>query len=154
MVHASSNATAAAVQELLQPERVEVIPLGAVAAPAPPAVGRPAGGPDPIDGLDGRPFVVAIGTVEVRKNLPRLVAAFAAIAGDHPDLALVIAGSPGNDSDAVDAAVETLPADAARQGAAARAGRPSRHAPGCCTTRACSPTPRSTKGSASRCSRR
>ncbi len=108
VVHASSHATAAAVQELLQPERVEVIPLGAVAAPAPPT----GIGPEPDrPGLDGRPFVVAIGTVEVRKNLPRLVAAFAAIAGDHPDLALVIAGSAGNDSDAVDAAVEALPAE-------------------------------------------
>jgi glycosyltransferase involved in cell wall biosynthesis len=105
VVHASSHATADAVRELLRPERVEVIRLGAVAAPA------PAGGAAPIDGLDGRPFIVAIGTLEVRKNLPRLVAAFGAIAGAHRDLRLVIAGSPGNDSEAVDVAVATLAPD-------------------------------------------
>jgi glycosyltransferase involved in cell wall biosynthesis len=115
VVHASSHATAAAVQELLQPERVEVIPLGAVVAPTLATDDdRPADGPG-LSELGGRPFILAIGTVEVRKNLPRLVAAFGAIAGDHPDLALVIAGSDGNDSDAVDAAVGRLPADVRRR---------------------------------------
>jgi glycosyltransferase involved in cell wall biosynthesis len=90
---------------------VEVIPLGAVVAPTLATDDdRPADEPG-LSELGGRPFILAIGTVEVRKNLPRLVAAFGAIAGDQPDLALVIAGSDGNDSDAVDAAVGRLPAD-------------------------------------------
>jgi glycosyltransferase involved in cell wall biosynthesis len=41
------------------------------------------------------PYVLALGTVEPRKNLPRLVQAFDQLADEHPDLHLVIAGPDG-----------------------------------------------------------
>jgi glycosyltransferase involved in cell wall biosynthesis len=42
-------------------------------------------------GLSGQ-YLLAVGDVQPRKNLPRLVEAFGSIAGDFPDLQLVIAG--------------------------------------------------------------
>jgi len=62
----------------------------------------------PLPDLAGRPFVVSIGTIERRKNLPRLVDAFAAVAAAHPDVQLVIAGGDGDDRPAVDAAIDRL----------------------------------------------
>ncbi len=41
------------------------------------------------------PYVAFVGTVEPRKDVPSLVAAFDRMCGAHPDLTLVIAGSPG-----------------------------------------------------------
>ncbi len=56
-----------------------------------------------------RRYVLALGTIEPRKNLPRLVRAFDAVAADDSGLHLVIAGPPGwGDAElagAVDAAV-------------------------------------------------
>jgi glycosyltransferase involved in cell wall biosynthesis len=43
----------------------------------------------------GRPYVVWVGTVEPRKNLPGLLAAFAFVARDHPDHELVLVGPQG-----------------------------------------------------------
>jgi glycosyltransferase involved in cell wall biosynthesis len=60
----------------------------------------------------GSPYVLALGTVEPRKNLPRLVHAFDAIASSHPDLLLVIAGPTGWDSAAFEQAVSTAHASA------------------------------------------
>jgi glycosyltransferase involved in cell wall biosynthesis len=84
------------------------VPLAAIALPAP--------SPQcPIPELQDREFVVAIATLERRKNLPRLVAAFGRLADDHPELRLVIAGGAGDDRHAVDAAIDQLtPATAAR----------------------------------------
>lgn len=104
VVHASSEATAAWVRELLGAPRVEVIPLGTIRLRPPPSE-RPADVP----GVE-RPFVLALGTVERRKNLPVLVRAFGEAAGAAPELDLVIAGAPGNDSAAVAATVAALPA--------------------------------------------
>lgn len=53
----------------------------------------------------GDRYVLALGTVEPRKNLPLLVAAFDAVAAEDPDLRLVIAGPDGW---GVDALVEAL----------------------------------------------
>jgi glycosyltransferase involved in cell wall biosynthesis len=50
-------------------------------------------------------YVLAIGTVEPRKNYPTLVRAFDALAARDPDVALVVAGSSGWGTDAFDAAV-------------------------------------------------
>ena len=110
VVHASSRATADVVREVLGAACVEVVHLGPLGVPTAPST-RPPGW---LDGLADRPFVLALGTVERRKNLPALVAAFAA-AGLDPDTALVIAGAPGDDSDALDGAVDALAPAARRQ---------------------------------------
>jgi glycosyltransferase involved in cell wall biosynthesis len=50
--------------------------------------------------------VLAVGTAEPRKDLPGLVRAFDAIAGDLRDVALVLAGPPGWGSESLQHAVE------------------------------------------------
>jgi glycosyltransferase involved in cell wall biosynthesis len=66
-------------------------------------------------GLDppGR-FIVFVGTIEPRKNVPALVSAFAAVTTDHPDVRLVLAGQPGWGADAVADALGALGALADR----------------------------------------
>ena len=80
--------------------RVDVTPLGTDLRPAPPdrveAVRRRLG-------LDG-PYLLGLGTVEPRKDLPTLVRAFAALAGELPHR-LVLAGLAGWGSGALAAAV-------------------------------------------------
>jgi glycosyltransferase involved in cell wall biosynthesis len=49
-------------------------------------------------------FVLALGTIEPRKNLPRLVRAFDLAAANDPDLHLVVAGADGWDGGAFTAA--------------------------------------------------
>lgn len=51
------------------------------------------------------PYVAFIGTLEPRKNVPDLVAAFDRIAGRFPELHLVLAGARGWGVEAVDAAL-------------------------------------------------
>jgi glycosyltransferase involved in cell wall biosynthesis len=102
-VHATSAATAERVRQLLATDRVVAIHHGPLAAPQ--VDGDPVGAPW-LERLGGRPFVVSIGTVERRKNLPALIAAFGATADTLDDLALLIAGAPGDDSAAATAAVE------------------------------------------------
>jgi len=108
-VHTSSEFVAAEIEELFGPGlrsagRLVVIPLGATHlgddARMPPELAATIG---------GHPFVLAIATLEPRKNLPHLVGAFGELAGDHPDLRLVIAGRDGPARPAVDAAIERLP---------------------------------------------
>jgi glycosyltransferase involved in cell wall biosynthesis len=81
-------------------DRVDVTPLGTDLRPAPPdrveAVRRRLG-------LDG-PYLLGLGTVEPRKDLPTLVRAFAALAGELPHR-LVLAGLAGWGSGALAAAV-------------------------------------------------
>jgi glycosyltransferase involved in cell wall biosynthesis len=50
-------------------------------------------------------YILALGTVEPRKDLPGLVHGFDRLAGDLPDVALVMAGSPGWGDDALARAV-------------------------------------------------
>jgi glycosyltransferase involved in cell wall biosynthesis len=50
-------------------------------------------------------YVLAVGTIEPRKNYPSLVQAFDALAAEDPDLVLVVAGGRGWGADAFDAAV-------------------------------------------------
>jgi glycosyltransferase involved in cell wall biosynthesis len=52
-----------------------------------------------------RPYVVFVGTIEPRKAVPDLVAAFDRLAGRDPDLSLVLAGSPGWGTAAVERAL-------------------------------------------------
>jgi glycosyltransferase involved in cell wall biosynthesis len=59
--------------------------------------------------LEKQPYVLSLGTIERRKNLPALVAAFAAASTELGDATLVVAGAPGDDAAALDEAVATLP---------------------------------------------
>ena len=51
------------------------------------------------------PYVAFLGTIEPRKDVPTLVRAFDTLAGDHPDLSLVLAGARGWGAAAVEAAI-------------------------------------------------
>jgi len=73
------------------PDRVVAIPHG-VTVPA--AVCSSQGGAG-ARLAGGDRYVLAVGTVEPRKDLPTLVAAFDALAADDPHLRLVIAGADG-----------------------------------------------------------
>ncbi|NDG24236.1 MAG: glycosyltransferase family 1 protein [Synechococcaceae bacterium WBB_10_009] len=68
-------------------QRISVIPLGYDAASFRPAAGA--------SGLPSkRPYLLHVGQAYPHKNLPRLIEAFAALAPQHPDLQLVLAGKP------------------------------------------------------------
>jgi glycosyltransferase involved in cell wall biosynthesis len=54
-------------------------------------------------------YVLALGTVEPRKDLPGLVRAFDRLAGDVPDVALVFAGARGWGDDALQRALAASP---------------------------------------------
>ena len=45
--------------------------------------------------VDGRPFLVFVGTLEPRKDVPTLVSAFTRVADRHPETLLVLAGGDG-----------------------------------------------------------
>ena len=98
-VHASSAATADRVRELLGTERVAVVHLGPL--PVPNEGELPASAAW-ARSLDGRPFVLSLGTIERRKNLPALVAAFGLAASRLDGAVLVLAGAPGDDTAALD----------------------------------------------------
>jgi glycosyltransferase involved in cell wall biosynthesis len=51
-------------------------------------------------------YLLAVGTIEPRKDYPLLVSAFSALAAAHPDVALVIVGGDGWGADRFTAAVE------------------------------------------------
>lgn len=101
VAHTGSIATAETLQELVPQAAIRTVPLAAIALPAPSAQ-------CPIPELQDREFVVAVATLERRKNLPRLVTAFGKVADQHPELRLVIAGGGGDDRGAVDAAIDQL----------------------------------------------
>ncbi|HVF32896.1 MAG TPA: glycosyltransferase family 1 protein [Acidimicrobiales bacterium] len=96
--------------ELLQPEgAVHVIPHGIDHDHFRPD-GDPAEDERTLAPLGIRPPYVAFwGTLEPRKDLATLVAAFDALAPDHPDLSLVIAGGSGWGNDRFEQAVATSP---------------------------------------------
>jgi glycosyltransferase involved in cell wall biosynthesis len=99
-VHAVSNFVRDEVLDHfdVDPDRVRVVPNAAV--PTPPG--------DPSEGhklAGGDRYVLALGTVEPRKDLPTLVAAFDHLAAGDPELRLVIAGPDGWGTAALDAAL-------------------------------------------------
>jgi glycosyltransferase involved in cell wall biosynthesis len=102
-----SETTARRFAALYDPHgAVHVVPHGidhAAFAPAEPAPGADAA----VLGRLGvvEPYVLHLGTIEPRKNVPALVAAFDAVAGGHPGLQLVLAGPPGWGSDDLEAAI-------------------------------------------------
>jgi glycosyltransferase involved in cell wall biosynthesis len=54
---------------------------------------------------DGRPYLVFVGTLEPRKDVPSLVHAFHRVADRHPEALLVLAGGDGWGASAVDQAI-------------------------------------------------
>ena len=98
-----SAATSDRVRELLDTEPV-TIHLGPPVRVAPP-VDRPSNIPASI-GSD--PFLLTVGTVERRKNLPVLVDAFGRLGSEHETVQLVIAGRDGDDAAAVARALARL----------------------------------------------
>lgn len=102
-VHTLARFVADEVVEVFgaDPDRVRVVAPGVPETPAddpaaPPALRLP-------PGCDR--YVLAVGTVEPRKDYPGLVAAFDAVAADRPELALVVVGADGWGADAFTAAL-------------------------------------------------
>ncbi|MGC9962518.1 MAG: glycosyltransferase family 1 protein [Acidimicrobiales bacterium] len=105
IVHTCSEIVAAEIVEHFRapPELVKVVALGVSAAGA---SGRPGTrAPSP----PSRPYILGIGNIEPRKDFPTLVRAFECLAGDHPDLELVIAGARGWGEDALRAVIDQSP---------------------------------------------
>jgi glycosyltransferase involved in cell wall biosynthesis len=103
-VHTPSAFVAAEVVEhfAVEPARVVAIPNGVGAVPAvDPAEGHVLAGSDR--------YVLALGTVEPRKDLPLLVRAFDDLAPGDPDLRLVVAGPDGWGADALTDAIDRSP---------------------------------------------
>ena len=106
----SSDATTRRVRELLDTERVRTVLLGPPPAETTaPDTDAPPGLPQLSD------FILALGTIERRKNLPTLVDAFGRLAREHATVRLVIAGAAGNDVAAVDRAIARLPPEIAER---------------------------------------
>lgn len=103
-IHTLSEHVADEARELFGTSHVVAVHLAAeemVGTMDPVSAARPA--PD-------APFVLSLATFEARKNLPRLVQAFAGVAARQPDVVLVLAGPDGPDAPAVRDAIEALPA--------------------------------------------
>ena len=103
-----SDRTAARLRELVAHDAPVVsIPHGVDHARfTPVGPGGPAGDLEVLARHGVRPpFLAFCGTIEPRKAVPGLVRAFSAVAADHRDLTLVLAGRPGWGTDEVDAAV-------------------------------------------------
>ncbi|HEU5083800.1 MAG TPA: glycosyltransferase family 1 protein [Acidimicrobiales bacterium] len=84
----------------LDPERVVAVPNGFDPPQGDPATGRRLAGVEH--------YVLAVGTVEPRKDLPSLVRAVDRLADDDPDVVLVHAGGDGWGIDAFEAAVRAM----------------------------------------------
>jgi glycosyltransferase involved in cell wall biosynthesis len=105
-IHTPSAHVAAEVVDAFgaDPERVRAVHSGVPSStPADP------GAPGRFLPRGTERYVLAIGTAEPRKDLPGLVAAFGEIAGDLPDLALILAGPDGWGRDDLVRAIERSP---------------------------------------------
>jgi glycosyltransferase involved in cell wall biosynthesis len=126
-LHTGSEFVAGEIEEIFGPGlraagRLVVIPLGI------PSLGDGAQMPDAVAAALGEAsFVVAIGTLEPRKNFAHLVGAFGELAARHADVRLVIAGHDGPARPEIEAAIARLPAGARNRvvlaGAVSDAGR-------------------------------
>ncbi len=103
-VHTVSRFVAEEVRDHLgvRPELVVTVPNGTSALP-PCGPGTDAAAGRRLAG--GQRYVLSLGTVEPRKGLPALVAAFDAVAAEDPDVRLVLAGPDGWGADALTGAV-------------------------------------------------
>jgi glycosyltransferase involved in cell wall biosynthesis len=109
IVHASSHATADDVREIFPSADVRVVHLG---SPRPLSMDPSTTQArdrilPPLIGSDS-PYVLSVGTIERRKNFPRLVDAFTRTEMARSGMRLVIAGSPGDDIESVRATIDTL----------------------------------------------
>ena len=104
-----SDAVTERVRALFDTRSVTTVPHG-----PPPAPSEPIGTPPPT-GDPQRPFVLALGTVERRKNLVTLIDAFGAVAQAVPTVDLRLAGRDGDDAPAVERAIDRLPVEARRR---------------------------------------
>jgi glycosyltransferase involved in cell wall biosynthesis len=96
----------------VDPERVRAVHHGIPVPPAPADGSTTAGAPPALplplpEGCDR--YVLAVGTIEPRKDYPLLVSAFDALAGAHPGVALVVVGADGWGAERFAAAVEASP---------------------------------------------
>ena len=101
-VHAPSDAVACQVRDVLGTDRVRTVYHGL------PAGAEPVAHPLRPD----RPYVLALGTLEPRKNLVRLVRAYGLAQRRLPDLALVLAGADGSAGPEIDREIARLAAGA------------------------------------------
>jgi glycosyltransferase involved in cell wall biosynthesis len=99
--HVSTEAVDAEVHALYGDVRTWVAPFGV------PPLAEPGTVPSPVEGTR---FVLAVGTLEPRKRIDHLVAAFAIVAEDDADLRLVLAGADGPAGGDVERAIDALPA--------------------------------------------
>ena len=107
-VHTPSQFVADQVVEAFSvpPDRVRAVHHGIPLAPVPV---RPTA-PPPLRLPDGcHRYILAVGTVEPRKDYPLLVRAFDEIAADHPDVALMVVGQDGWGAERLAAAVASSP---------------------------------------------
>ena len=114
-IHTVSEFVAAEVIDAFGADPSRVVPVGNGAPEAVAADRRPALAAEGRLQAGAERYVLALGTLEPRKDLPTLVRAFDALADEDPDLRLVLAGPDGWGSDAVTAAIA-----AARHGARVR----------------------------------
>jgi glycosyltransferase involved in cell wall biosynthesis len=101
-IQTGSEFTAAEIRDEfgLSADRVAVVPWGL----APVTGGNPTAG---IALAGGPRYVLALGTIEPRKNVPGLVRAFDGVAAEDADVRLVAAGPDGWDQDAFERALDT-----------------------------------------------
>lgn len=107
-LHAPSQFVAHEIVEhfAVAPDRVVAIPNG-IDEPLPLGPTTDAARGRQVAGFER--YILALGTIEPRKNLPFLVEAFAAIRAHDPDAALVIVGPDGWGNDELDAAILNSP---------------------------------------------
>ena len=142
-IHAISEHVAVQARALFETDRVVAVPLG---PPPPPPAGNAS--------VQRARSVVAIGTLEPRKNFPRLVHAFKAVAAHDPEVTLTIAGADGPDSEHVGSAISCRSTRRCERECGSPGGSTTTNATGCSRKQACSRTRPSTRGSGFRCSRR
>ena len=103
-IHTVSEFVAAEVREAFPAaaDRVVAVPNG-IRLPDPPDATSDAAAGRFLAG--GYRYVLAVGTIDPRKDLPSLVAAFTAVGARDPDLRLVIAGADGLGSEDLERAI-------------------------------------------------
>lgn len=109
VVHTSSHATADELREFFPKAKIHVIHLGApqfTGGKGESILSRTELSDLPLE--EGAPYVLAVGTIERRKNFQRLIHAFSDTHAVRSGIRLVIAGSHGDDIDEVHSTIDRL----------------------------------------------